>query len=163
MLQVFLEDPAPSRCAVRCAVLIAAARRCRAELAERLLRAAAACELHNLYGPTEADRRRHGLGVLQPGADARMRPHRPADRQHADLRAGRATAQPVPVGVAGELYIGGVGLARGYLDRPGADGRAVRPRPVRARAGRAAVPDRRPRALPGRTASSSTSGASTTR
>ncbi|MEA5517927.1 amino acid adenylation domain-containing protein [Limnoraphis robusta] len=73
-------------------------------------------ELHNLYGPTEA--------AIDVTAWTCIR-----DSKLSTVPIGYPIAntqiyildshlQPVPIGVPGELHIGGVGLARGYYNRP---------------------------------------------
>ncbi|GAX45461.1 amino acid adenylation [Tolypothrix sp. NIES-4075] len=73
------------------------------------------CELHNLYGPTEA-----AIDVTYwqcfPDSNLRTVPiGRPIPNTQIYILDSHL--QPVPVGVPGELHIGGVGLALGYLNR----------------------------------------------
>jgi non-ribosomal peptide synthetase component F len=74
-------------------------------------------ELTNLYGPTEAcidSTFWTSPGSGEPSVTVPIgRPVSNAQVHVLDARLG-----PVPIGVIGELYIGGVNLARGYLHRP---------------------------------------------
>ncbi|MRH87783.1 amino acid adenylation domain-containing protein [Nocardia sp. SYP-A9097] len=71
--------------------------------------------LMNHYGPTECTIWATGSDALVPGEPVTIGgPIRGASALVLDM-----WLRPVPVGVAGELYIGGPGLARGYVDRPG--------------------------------------------
>nr|MDZ8004741.1 amino acid adenylation domain-containing protein [Nostoc sp. DedSLP05]MDZ8101218.1 amino acid adenylation domain-containing protein [Nostoc sp. DedSLP01] len=75
------------------------------------------CTLHNHYGPTET----HVVITFTLNSSVDTWPLLPPiGRPIANTQAYILDRylQPVPVGVPGELYIGGVCLARGYLNRP---------------------------------------------
>ncbi|PYP84412.1 MAG: non-ribosomal peptide synthetase [Candidatus Angelobacter sp. Gp1-AA117] len=114
MLQAFLDSGEAKRCG-KLRRIICSGEALSAELAEKCLKAIPA-ELHNLYGPTEAaidvtywpcrlGELAEGVAIGKPIANTQM--------YVLDAEYG-----PVPVGVEGEIYIAGVGLARGYWNRP---------------------------------------------
>jgi amino acid adenylation domain-containing protein len=70
----------------------------------------------DLYGPSEATTY-STWAVVEKGARSAPSIGRPIAGTRAYL-LGRG-GEPMPVGVAGELYLGGEGLARGYLGQPG--------------------------------------------
>ena len=83
-------------------------------LAEALY-AAGVERVYNLYGPTE-DTTYSTFTLVPRGVEREPGIGRPISNSRAYV-LDRAL-QPVPAGVTGELYLGGEGLARGYLDRP---------------------------------------------
>lgn len=98
----------------------------RAELAGDFLRAAPGCALLNLYGMTECggDSTFYQVRLSRSG-DA----FASQETSKVSVPIGRPIAntqvylldenrQPVPVGVPGEIYIGGAGVAGGYLNQP---------------------------------------------
>jgi surfactin family lipopeptide synthetase C len=72
--------------------------------------------LYNLYGTSEV----WDATWFDPTRDELAAARAPIGKPISNIRAYilDERMQPVPIGVGGELYIGGVGLARGYLNRP---------------------------------------------
>ncbi len=115
MLQLFLEDGEAAASCRSLRRVICSGEALSFELQERFFSLLNA-ELHNLYGPTEA-----AVDVTwwkcRKGDARRIVPiGRPISNTQIYIlnRAGR----PVPPGVPGEIHIGGVQVAAGYLNRP---------------------------------------------
>ncbi|WP_426746469.1 amino acid adenylation domain-containing protein [Myxococcus faecalis] len=73
-------------------------------------------ELHNLYGPTEAAVEVSAWTCPATGSGGRVPIGKPIHNTRLFILD--ATLEPVPVGLPGELFIGGIGVGRGYLGRP---------------------------------------------
>jgi amino acid adenylation domain-containing protein/FkbM family methyltransferase len=106
------------------------------ELVEQVRQLVPECEVINHYGPTETT-----VGVLtyalEQSREAIRSTRPPIGRPLANTQAYilDERMEPVPVGVTGELYIGGAGLARGYLDRAAQTAEQFIPHPYSDRGG----------------------------
>ncbi|MBF9000412.1 non-ribosomal peptide synthetase [Vibrio nitrifigilis] len=114
MLQMFLEgceaDDCPSLRLMFCS-----GEALPAETIRRTYQMLPHIELHNLYGPTEA-----AVDVTQwhcPRNLAGDRVSIGSSVANTRMYVLDAQGQPAPVGVAGEIFIGGIQVARGYLNR----------------------------------------------
>ena len=116
MLDVFLEVLPASGALPSLRRVIASGEALPPQLVRRFFARLPHAELHNLYGPTEAS-----VDVsFWPAVPEPPRALVPIGRPIANhrLHVVDRSLEPQPIGIPGELLLGGPGLARGYLDRP---------------------------------------------
>lgn len=132
MLRVFLADPDVQGCGSLKRILCSG-ETLPADLRDLCLARMGGADLHNLYGPTEAAIDVTSWPCERESADGFVSIGRPIANTQIYLLD--SSLQPVPVGVPGELHIGGVGLARGYLNRPDLTAEKFIPNPFSDRPG----------------------------
>lgn len=99
------------------------------DLADRLIDRAQA--VWNVYGPTETT----VYSAVHELTGAQREPLVGTPIDNTVVHVLNECLQPVPVGVTGDLYIGGVGVARGYFGRPALTAERFTPNPFGKRPG----------------------------
>ncbi|HGS8023311.1 TPA: non-ribosomal peptide synthase/polyketide synthase [Pseudomonas aeruginosa] len=115
MLQAFLQDEDVVSC-TSLKRIVCSGEALPADAQQQVFAKLPQAGLYNLYGPTEAAIDVTHWTCMEEGKDAV-----PIGRPIANLACYilDGNLEPVPVGVLGELYLAGQGLARGYHQRPG--------------------------------------------
>ena len=115
LLRLFVDEPQAAQChSLR--RLFSGGEALPAELRNRVLAQWPQVQLHNRYGPTET-----AINVTHWHCGPEDGERSPIGRPLGNVlcRVLDSELNPLPAGVPGELCIGGIGLARGYLQRPG--------------------------------------------
>ena len=115
MLQFFLDEPAAAESMLR--RVLCSGEELPHSLAERFRSLLGEVELHNLYGPTEATVDVTWWDCSRPSPPGVVPIGLPIANTQAYVLDHRLMVTPDHV--PGELYLGGVQLARGYVNRPG--------------------------------------------
>ncbi|HAL68228.1 MAG TPA: non-ribosomal peptide synthetase, partial [Pseudomonas sp.] len=125
LLQVFVQEPLAAGCS-SLRRLFSGGEALPAALRDRVLQVLPQVQLHNRYGPTET-----AINVTHWHCTASDGGHSPMGRPLGNVLCQVLDDElhlSVP-GVPGELYLGGTGLARGYLGRPGLTAERFVPQP----------------------------------
>jgi len=133
-LQLLSQQLAPQNAAGRTCAFIIGGEELQAEHLAFWQEHAPDTELINEYGPTETV---VGCCVYRVPRDTPLQGTIPIGRpiHNTQLYILDASRQPAPIGVVGELYIGGDGVARGYLNRPELTAEKFIPAPFSTRPG----------------------------
>ncbi|MGV6396002.1 non-ribosomal peptide synthetase [Pseudomonas caspiana] len=126
LLQLFIEDAGVAQCS-SLKRLFSGGEALPAQLRNRVLETLPSVQLYNRYGPTET-----AINVTHWHCRAEDGERSPIGRPLGNVlcRILDNELNPLPAGVPGELCIGGVGLARGYLRRPGLTAERFVPDPL---------------------------------